>query len=74
MYPFGESSASSQPVQANFNRVFIDPNHTARFCIENHDNPIANGAYIVFWSTGVHMEVNQHKIRFGEGGWPPNGC
>ena len=66
-----------EPVQANVNHVpdlrqywgvfGWNPNHIARFCIENHDNPVANGTYIVFWSTGFHMEVNQHKIRLGGG-------
>lgn len=63
-----------QPVQANVDHVpdlrpywgvfGWNPRNIARFYIGNHDNPTVNGTYLVFWSTGLHMEVNQHKTRF----------
>ncbi|KAL9116527.1 MAG: hypothetical protein Q9187_006947 [Circinaria calcarea] len=38
-----------------------DPRHNARFTIREHVNPVANGTYVVFWSTASHLFVNQHK-------------
>lgn len=32
-----------------------DSRHNARFVITEHENPIMNGMYVVFWSKAVHI-------------------